>query len=84
MTFSEIDFALKSIIQKREEISSLYENIISDEFRSIKKCLKKRLSDVCEKITDGTHQTPKYFNEGDMYIYPKKLLKVINILDKKK
>lgn len=27
---------------------------------------------------------PKYFNEGDMYIYPKKLLKVINILDKKK
>ena len=27
---------------------------------------------------------PKYFNEGDMYIYPKKLLKVINNLDKKK
>jgi len=27
---------------------------------------------------------PKYINEGDMYIYPKKLIKVINILDKKK
>ena len=27
---------------------------------------------------------PKYLNEGDMYINPKNLLKVINILDKKK
>ena len=27
---------------------------------------------------------PKYINEGDMYINPKNLLKVINILDKKK
>ena len=27
---------------------------------------------------------PKYLNEGDMYINPKKLLKVINILDRKK
>ena len=26
----------------------------------------------------------KYLNKGDMYINPKKLLKVINILDKKK
>ena len=27
---------------------------------------------------------PKYINEGDMYINPKKLLKVIDIFDRKK
>lgn len=28
----------------------------------------KKLKDVCAKITDGTHQTPKYFNEGFIFL----------------
>ena len=28
----------------------------------------KKLSEVCEKITDGTHQTPKYFDEGFIFL----------------
>jgi type I restriction enzyme S subunit len=28
----------------------------------------KKLKDVCDKITDGTHQTPKYFNEGVIFL----------------
>lgn len=30
--------------------------------------VKCRLKDVCEKITDGTHQTPKYFKEGIVFL----------------
>ena len=28
----------------------------------------RRLQDVCEKITDGTHQTPKYFDDGVIFL----------------
>ena len=30
--------------------------------------VEKRLQDVCEKITDGTHQTPKYFEDGVIFL----------------
>ncbi|MDD3525154.1 MAG: restriction endonuclease subunit S [Candidatus Cloacimonetes bacterium] len=30
--------------------------------------VEKRLQDVCEKITDGTHQTPTYFDEGVVFL----------------
>jgi type I restriction enzyme S subunit len=30
--------------------------------------VEKRLQDVCEKITDGTHQTPTYFDEGVIFL----------------
>ncbi len=28
----------------------------------------KKLSEVCEKITDGTHQTPTYFDDGVLFL----------------
>lgn len=31
----------------------------------------KKLSEVCAKITDGTHQTPKYFTEGVIFLSSK-------------
>lgn len=31
----------------------------------------KKLGEVCEKITDGTHQTPKYFDEGVIFLSSK-------------
>jgi type I restriction enzyme S subunit len=33
--------------------------------------VQKRLQDVCEKITDGTHQTPKYFDSGVVFLSSK-------------
>ena len=33
--------------------------------------LNRRLKDVCEKITDGTHQTPTYFDEGVVFLSSK-------------
>jgi type I restriction enzyme, S subunit len=32
---------------------------------------KKTLKEVCEKITDGTHQTPKYFDDGIIFLSSK-------------
>ena len=31
----------------------------------------KKLKDICEKITDGTHQTPKYFESGFIFLSSK-------------
>ena len=31
----------------------------------------KKLANVCEKITDGTHQTPTYFDEGVIFLSSK-------------
>ena len=31
----------------------------------------KKLKEVCAKITDGTHQTPKYFDEGVIFLSSK-------------
>jgi type I restriction enzyme, S subunit len=30
--------------------------------------VEKHLKEVCEKITDGTHQTPKYFDDGIVFL----------------
>ena len=31
----------------------------------------KKLKEICAKITDGTHQTPKYFDEGVIFLSSK-------------
>tara|TARA_B100000963_G_C22613323_1_gene665992 strand:- start:491 stop:1618 length:1128 start_codon:yes stop_codon:yes gene_type:complete len=69
--FAEIDEAVEAVENKITEISSLYENAVTAEFMSIENPLEKKLSDVCEKITDGTHQTPKYFDEGYIFLSSK-------------
>ena len=30
--------------------------------------VEKSLKEICEKITDGTHQTPKYYSEGIVFL----------------
>ena len=42
----------------------------------------KKLKEVCEKITDGTHQTPKYFDEGFVFLSSKNVtsVKLIGIM----
>ena len=69
--FAEINVAIEVVKNKMIEISSLYENSITAEFININGCVEKKLSDVCEKITDGTHQTPKYFEEGYIFLSSK-------------
>ena len=69
--FAEIDESIRTVKNKIKEISSLYENAVTAEFSNIADCLERKLSDVCEKITDGTHQTPKYFDEGYIFLSSK-------------
>jgi type I restriction enzyme, S subunit len=33
--------------------------------------VERRLKDVCEKITDGTHQTPTYYDDGVVFLSSK-------------
>ena len=33
--------------------------------------VERHLKDVCEKITDGTHQTPTYYHEGTVFLSSK-------------
>lgn len=33
--------------------------------------VKKTLQDICERITDGTHQTPTYYDEGYVFLSSK-------------
>lgn len=35
---------------------------------------EKQLSEVCKKITDGTHKTPKYLGEGVTFISAKNII----------
>jgi type I restriction enzyme S subunit len=60
---------LKQKRQKANEITSkliqsVFLRMFGDPFRNPKGWPKKKLRDVCHKITDGTHVTPKYVDMG--------------------
>ena len=46
--------------------------------------VEKKLKEVCEKITDGTHQTPKYFDSGVVFLSSKNVTSGIIDWDKVK
>lgn len=55
----------KNLQYARELFDSRLEAIFST---SESGWVQKRLQDVCAKITDGTHQTPKYFEQGVVFL----------------
>lgn len=80
---SELDL-LNEIIEKKrlqlKELDNLSQAIFYDMFgdpvANEKRWDVKRLKDVCTKITDGTHNSPKSFDNGDyMYITAKNIKK---------
>jgi type I restriction enzyme S subunit len=72
---AELDL-LSSIIEKKKaqlkELDQLAQSIFYDMFgdpiTNPKRWEVKILSDICEKITDGTHDTPKRLNVGVKFI----------------
>jgi restriction endonuclease S subunit len=66
--FYEIDKIKKNTLEKEKNISLFYENVKNKIFNDIINPEQKKLKDVCEKITDGTHQTPKYFDKGYIFL----------------
>lgn len=63
-----------SLRQKRrqtiEKLDELIPAVFQDQFVNTSKEFKKvNLKDICEKITDGTHQSPNYISEGIPFLF---------------
>lgn len=71
-TFAAIDRAKTNAEQNLKNAKELFESYLQQVFENKgegwdEKCLKE----VCARITDGTHQTPKYFDDGVIFLSSK-------------
>ena len=70
--FAEIDKATAAAEANIKNSESLFESYLTKVFQQGGEgWTKKKLIDICEKITDGTHQTPKYFGNGIIFLSSK-------------
>ncbi len=70
--FAAIDKAKANAEQNLKNAKELFESYLQGVFE--KKgdgWEEKTLKEVCAKITDGTHQTPKYFDDGIIFLSSK-------------
>jgi type I restriction enzyme S subunit len=66
----------KTLIEKYDQLAqSLFLDMFGDPVRNEKGWEKKKLEYVCKKITDGTHQSPKFLSSGIPFLF------VSNIVD---
>ena len=65
---ANLDKLTKLNVKNDKENASLYENLKASIFENLLDSEEKTLKEVCEKITDGTHQTPKYFDKGYVFL----------------
>lgn len=69
----------KDLTSKRKEqlreldllVKSKFIEMFGDLEHNINKFNKAKMKDICNKITDGTHKTPNYLNEGIKFISAK-------------
>ncbi|MEH6674315.1 MAG: restriction endonuclease subunit S [Sulfitobacter sp.] len=74
-----LDEAFKGLVRARENAEvnlqnarELFPAILTALFtRTNENWSEKTLEHLCEKITDGTHQTPQYFDEGYIFLSSK-------------
>ena len=57
--------AEKNLKNSKEIFESYLQNVFANPGENWE---EKKLSEICEKITDGTHQTPKYFDNGFIFL----------------
>lgn len=71
--FADIDKARALTEQNLKNARELFESYLQQVFSQRGEGWKEeKMSEVCEgKITDGTHQTPKYFEEGYIFLSSK-------------
>ena len=71
--FADIDKARANAEQNLKNVRELFDSYLQQVFSQRGEgWVKDKMSDVCEgKITDGTHQTPKYFDEGYIFLSSK-------------
>lgn len=67
--FAAIDKAKANAEQNLKNAKELFESYLGEVFEKKGEGWEvKTLKEVCAKITDGTHQTPKYFDEGVIFL----------------
>jgi len=69
--FAKID-AMKANAEKRlNEAKALFQASLKEMLEPKEGWVKSTLKDECLKITDGTHQTPKYYESGYVFLSSK-------------
>ncbi|MEG3841347.1 restriction endonuclease subunit S [Microcoleus sp. herbarium14] len=67
--FEGIDRAIANTEKNLANARELFESYLNAIFTQKGEGWRQnKLSEVCEKITDGTHQTPKYFESGVVFL----------------
>ena len=66
--FASIDKAKANIERNIENAKELFQSKLNEIFSQTKYALEKKLGDVCEKITDGSHNPPKNNNGNRIMI----------------
>ena len=69
--FAETDGAIALADEQIKDNHQLFVSAVESRFKNREDWEKKTLQDVCEKITDGTHQTPKYVDDGYIFLSSK-------------
>jgi type I restriction enzyme S subunit len=67
--FEAIDKAIENTQKNLQNAKELFESYLNSVFENGGEGWEeKTLKEVCAKITDGTHQTPKYFDDGIIFL----------------
>jgi type I restriction enzyme S subunit len=67
--FEAIDKAIENTQKNLQNAKELFESYLNSVFENGgANWEEKTLKEVCAKITDGTHQTPKYFDDGVIFL----------------
>jgi type I restriction enzyme S subunit len=70
--FDAIEKAKVNVEQNLKNAKELFESYLQGVFENKGvNWVEKTLKEVCAKITDGTHQTPKYFDDGIIFLSSK-------------
>ena len=69
--------AANDLKEKYEELLAITDDLVKSQFIELfaeKEYPRCKLSDVCKKITDGTHKTPNYQDQGIAFISAKNIV----------
>ena len=72
----KLDFIEKLIYLKRQQLNKM-DDLVKSRFIEMfinRNYPIRRLSDACNKITDGTHETPNYLSDGVTFISAKNII----------
>lgn len=66
--FAKIDAVKAGAEKSLQHAKDLYDKILIDKFSHKKGWVKSTLQEECYRITDGTHQTPQYYDSGYIFL----------------